>query len=114
MGADGVVTICERLILKKDGGVVLVKYSRPWHTIVSHDDQLEGLPPKISCLQLSPGRPTSPQGTTNLNSHDHETLSRVFFRRLTPTDSRALISRATCRPRSACAMAQALSALPVA
>ncbi len=50
MGADGVVTICERLILKKDGGVVLVKYSRPWHTIVSHDDRLEGLPPKISCL----------------------------------------------------------------
>ena len=23
MGADGVVTICERLIVKKDGGVVL-------------------------------------------------------------------------------------------
>jgi hypothetical protein len=33
------------------------KYNRPWHTIVCHD-QLEGLPPKISSLNL-------PLGTTN-------------------------------------------------
>ncbi len=46
------------------------KYSRPWHTIVCHD-RSEGLPPRLS---------------SNLNSR--ETLSRKFFRRFTPTDSR--------------------------
>jgi hypothetical protein len=48
-----------------------------------------------------------PRLSSNLNSR--ETLSRVFFRRLTPTDSRSYISWATF----ACATAQALSALPV-
>jgi hypothetical protein len=31
VGADGVVTICERLILKKDGGVVLEGVGRALH-----------------------------------------------------------------------------------
>ena len=31
MGADGVVTICERFILKKDGGVILEGVGRASH-----------------------------------------------------------------------------------
>jgi len=31
VGADGVVTICERLILKNDGGVVLEGVGRALH-----------------------------------------------------------------------------------
>ncbi len=63
----------------------VAKYSQPWHTIVCHDWR-EGLPPKISFWLTFPWG-HQPQGTTNLNSC--ETLSRVFFRSLTPTNSRS-------------------------
>jgi hypothetical protein len=52
VGADGVVTICERLILKKDGGVVLER------SIADHG---VGLPPRLAAYNFPLGA-TNPPG----------------------------------------------------